>query len=119
MKAELLRLLKQNPASAGHSDDKLDGLAEDLQAVIIRALVTPTDPAIVDLEARVDSVFNDVFGATLFNLFTTAPFEGKRALYFSSRKAVVQAMIQTMFLEQDNYPSRVDDVVVAVPASVN
>lgn len=102
MKEELLKLLQANPATAGRSDDFLDALAEDIQALIIRALVPGnTDDVAAVLEQRVIDVYNDHFGVKLSNLFMLEPFDGKRKLYYSGRMRVVKAMIQAMLLEQD------------------
>lgn len=118
MKDALLRILQTHPATAGRPDDFLDTLAEDIQALIIRATVPGNpDDAAEELEHKVTDVYNDQFGATLFNLFSTQPFLGKRKLYFSSRARVVRAMIQTMLLEQDEHFDRTADAY-ETPAAV-
>lgn len=118
MREELLKLLQSNPATAGRPDDFLDTLAEDIQALIIRAIVpgNPNDAA-EELEHRVADVYNDHFGVKLSNLFTVEPFNGKRKLYYSSRARVVRAMIQAMLLEQDENFDR-DASIYETPADV-
>lgn len=102
MKEKLLKLLQCDPATAGRPDDFLDTLAEDIQAVIIRAVVpAPREEAEAELEYRVTSVLNDVFGTSLYNLFTTQRFDGKKVLGPAGRKTIVAAMLQTMLLEND------------------
>lgn len=111
MKEKLLELLKADPVTAGHSDEFLDGLADDIQAVIIRALVPgdPNDP-VAALEHQVDDIYNDHFGVRLSNLYTMEPFHGKKKLYFSARQRVVKAMIQAMLIEQSEQYDRNDSV---------
>lgn len=102
MKEALLKLLQSNPATAGRPDDFLDTLADDLQAVIIRAVspAATSDATVSELEHQVDDIFNDHFGVRLCNLYSIEPFHGKKRLYFSARKRVVKSMIQAMLVEQ-------------------
>ena len=109
MKDALLKLLKSRPETAGRCDEFLDTLADDVQAVIIRALVPgdPNDP-LVELEHQVEDIYADHFGVRLSNLFTVEPFNGKKKLYYSARARVVKAMIQAMLLEQADQYDRND-----------
>jgi hypothetical protein len=109
VKEQLLQLMKDNPATAGRPDDFLDTLAEDILAVIVRAIALgdPSDP-LVEIEHRVEDVWVSQFGVSLFNLFGMELFPGKKELPFSARKRVVEAMIQAMLLEQDEVPSGIE-----------
>lgn len=109
MKAELLQILRNHFPNA--SESTLDDLAEDLQAVTIRALVTPNagDPAVLELENRVEDIYVDEFGRQLTNLLTMVDFPGKTKVYWSARKSIVRSMIQTMLLEQDAAYHRMTD----------
>ncbi len=107
MKEKLLRLLENDPATAGRPSDFLDTLAEDILAVIIRAIAPGiTADAVAELEAAVEEVYHSDFGVHLFNLYTTEDFPGKKKVYFSGRKKLVQSLIQTMLIEQRTYPDR-------------
>ncbi len=109
MKEQLLRLLENNPATAGLPSDFLETLADDIQAVIIRALELEAPVGIVvDLEHQVKDIFNDHFGCKLCNLVSIEPFRGKKKLYYSARKRVTLAMIQAMLLEQAEQYDRLD-----------
>jgi len=103
VKEKILQLLRDYPATAGRPDDFLDTLAEDLMAVVIRAIAPgdPNDP-VVAMEHAVDDVYSDHFGVLLSNLYTIEPFHGKRHVVFSARARVVKAMIQAMLLEQES-----------------
>lgn len=105
MKEKLLRILKTEPSLANQSEGFLDDLADDIQSVIIRA-VAPADgdPQIQELDLKVEDVYVSQFGVLLSNLYSIEPFPHKKNFYFSARMRVVKAMIQTMLLEQDNYP---------------
>lgn len=102
MKEKLLQLLCDYPATTGRPEDFLDTLAEDLMAVVIRAIApgNPNDP-VVAMEHAVDDVYLDHFGVLLSNLHAIEPFHGKRNVVFSARKRIVKAMIQAMLLEQE------------------
>lgn len=109
MKEKLLQLLSTHPATAGRPSDFLDTLAEDLQAVMIRAIQTDAGLDITaELEARALDIYNDHFGVKLSNLVTIEPFLGKKKLYFSARRRVTLAMIQTMLVEQQDQYDRND-----------
>lgn len=109
MKDKLLLLLKENPATAGRPDAFLETLADDIQAVIIRALELEAPVGIVvDLEHQVQDVFNDHFGVKLSNLYTIEPFAGKKKLYYSARRRVILSMIRSMLLEQADQYDRLD-----------
>ena len=57
MKENLLQLLNSNPATAGRPSDFLEALAEDIQAVIIRAIVpAPYEDHVAELEHHVTDV---------------------------------------------------------------
>jgi hypothetical protein len=107
VKEKLLRLLENDPATAGRPSDFLDTLAEDIQAVIIRAIAPgQTEDEVAALEAAVEEVYHSDFGISLFNLYSIAEFPGKKSLYFSTRKALVRAAIQTILVEQSLLPDR-------------
>ena len=112
VKEQLLRLLENNPATAGRPSDFLDTLAEDIQALIIKAIVPPGPAALSaadeDRAHQINDIFSDHFGVKLSNLFTMEPFHGKRKLYYSARAKVVIAMIQAMLAEQDKQYDRND-----------
>ena len=102
MKEKLLQLLNSNPATAGRPSDFLEALAEDIQAVIIRAIVpAPYEDHVAELEHHVTDVYNDHFGVQLSNLLTTVDFHDKLKLSPSARRHIVLAMIQTLLIEQD------------------
>jgi len=109
MKDALLTLLKVHPITAGRSNEFLDELAEDITAVIIRALV-PGDPndIIADIEHQAEGIFNDHFGVKLSNLFTMEPFDGKKELFYNARKRVVMAMLVAMLVEMNDQTGRID-----------
>lgn len=102
MKELLLRLLNNYPATAGRPEEFLDTLADDIQALIIRA-IAPGDPndATEWLEHNTLDVYNDHFGVKLYNLFTTENFNDKVNFGPPERRRIVMAMIQTMLIEQD------------------
>jgi len=102
LKEKLLQLLSEYPATAGLPEDFLGSLADDLQAVIIRAMSAgdPNDPLVL-IEHQVEDVYLDHFGVLLSNLYTIEPFNGKRHIVFSARARVVKSMIQAMLLEQE------------------
>lgn len=109
MKERLLQLLKICPATAGRPDDFLDTLADDLQAVVIRAIVPgdPNDP-VVAIEQTVEDIYLDHFGVMLSNLYMVEPFAGKRHVLFNARMHVVKAMIQAMLLAQNEIDESFD-----------
>ena len=107
MKEKLLRLLENDPATAGRPSDFLDTLAEDILALIIRALSPGTTvDAVAALEAAVEEVYHSDFGVHLFNLYSTEDFPGKKRVYFSGKKKLVKTLIQTLLIEQKTYPDR-------------
>ena len=109
MKDKLLLLLAAEPVLAGRPADFLDSLAEDIQALVVRALALDVpDDITTALEAQVLDIFNDHFGVKLSNLVTIEPFHGKKKLYYSARKRVTLAMIQAMLLEQHDQYDRND-----------
>jgi hypothetical protein len=109
VKEKLLQLLENEPALAGRPADFIDTLAEDIQAVIIRAISTDAPLDITDeLEAHALDIFNDHFGVKLSNLVTIEPFHGKKKLYYTARKRVTLAMIQAMLVEQNDQYDRND-----------
>lgn len=109
MKDKLLQLLADEPVLAGRPDDFLDTLADDLQAVIIRALALDVpDDITTELEHHAQDIFNDHFGVKLCNLVSIEPFHGKKKLYYSARKRVTLAMIQAMLVEQADQFDRND-----------
>jgi len=114
LREKLLLLLNNSPATAGRPDDFLETLADDIQAVIIRAIhPANTDDAVSALEAEMEEVYGSDFGVRLFNLYTTENFPGKKApiLAFSARKRLVRAMIQTLLVEQCiDYDCDADDI---------
>lgn len=102
MKEKLLQLLKDYPAMACLPEDFLDTLADDLQAVIIRAMSSgDVNDQVLEMEHAVNDVYLDHFGVLLSNLYSIEPFQGKRHVVFSARIRVVKAMIQAMLLEQE------------------
>ncbi len=109
MKEKLLLLLSGEPAMAGRSAEFLDTLAEDLTAVIIRALLPgdPTDP-VQAIEHQAEDIYLDHFGVKLSNLFAVEPFHGKKKLYFSARKRVIMSMLVAMLVEQADQYDRND-----------
>ena len=101
MKEKLLQLLQNSPAYAGRPSDFLDTLADDIQAVMIRAIhPANTDDAVAALEEAVEEVYHSDFGVHLFNLYSVEKFPGKTELVFSARKRLVRALIQTLLVEQ-------------------
>ena len=112
MKEKLLLLLNSHPATAGRPPEFLDTLADDIQAVIIRAIhPANTDDAVAALEEQVDEVYGSDFGVHLFNLYSVEKFPGKSELVFSARKRLVRAMIQTILVEQCiDYDCDVEDM---------
>ena len=107
MKEKLLRLLENDPATAGRPDDFLDTLAEDILALIIRALAPgATEDAVTELEDAVEKVYHSNFGLRLFNLYTTEDFPGKKLVYFAARERMVKSLIQVMLIEQITTPDR-------------
>ncbi len=111
MKDKLLQLFADTPALAGQPSDFLETLADDIQAMIIRA-ISVEQPVEADitaaLEAHTLDVYNDHFGVKLSNLFAVEPFHGKKKLYFSARRRVILAMIQAMLVEQADQFDRND-----------
>ena len=101
MKEKLIQLLQNSPATAGRPDDFLDTLADDIQAVIIRA-ISPgnSDDAMEALEHEVEEVYQSDFGVLLFNLYSTMDFPGKKPMEFSRRKQIIRALIQALLVEQ-------------------
>lgn len=112
MREKLLQLLNNSPALAGRPDDFLETLADDIQAVIIRAIhPANTDDAVAALEEQVEEVYGSDFGVHLFNLYSVEKFPGKSELVFSARKRLVRAMIQTILVEQCiDYDCDVEDM---------
>ena len=112
MREKLLLLLNNSPATAGRPDDFLETLADDIQAVIIRAIhPANTDDAVAALEEQVEEVYGSDFGVHLFNLYSVEKFPGKSELVFSARKRLVRAMIQTILVEQCiDYDCDVEDM---------
>ena len=112
MREKLLLLLNNSPATAGRPDDFLETLADDIQAVIIRAIhPANTDDAVAALEEQVEEVWHSDFGVHLFNLYSVEKFPGKSELVFSARKRLVRAMIQTILVEQCiDYDCDVEDM---------
>ena len=112
MREKLLQLLNNSPALAGRPDDFLETLADDIQAVIIRAIhPANTDDAVAALEEQVEEVYGSDFGVHLFNLYSVEKFPGKSELAFSARKRLVRAMIQTLLVEQCiDYDCDADDI---------
>ena len=112
MREKLLQLLNNSPALAGRPDDFLETLADDIQAVIIRAIhPANTDDAVAALEEQVEEVYGSDFGVHLFNLYSVEKFPGKSELVFSARKRLVRAMIQTLLVEQCiDYDCDADDI---------
>jgi hypothetical protein len=105
MKEKLLRLLENDPATAGRPSDFLDTLAEDIQAVIIRAIAPgQTEDEVAALEAAVEEVYHSDFGISFFNLYGIADFPGKKNISFAARKQLVRAALQTILLEQAASP---------------
>lgn len=122
MKQALLKLFASTPALQGRPLDFLDDLAEDVQAVIIRALglvIPGASDAAAALANDVEDVWVSQFGISLSNLFTFSPHGDQ--LTPSRRKQVVQAMIQTMLLEQEQQRAAMtqptDDTLV--PATIH
>ncbi len=111
MKDKLLQLFADVPALAGQPSDFLETLADDIQAIIIRAISIeqPSESDITaELEHQVQDIFNDHFGVKLCNLVSIEPFHGKKKLFYSARKRVTLAMIQAMLLEQNDQYDRND-----------
>jgi hypothetical protein len=84
-------------------------LAEDVQAVVIRhALNSPNRAALgkqddESFKHAVEDVYVSHFGVTLYNLVTLCDFPEKRIVLPSARKAIVEAMIAAMLLEQTTH----------------
>lgn len=94
MKQQLLNLFASTPAISAKGDAFMDDLAEDVQAVIIRALGLGTDPQLTEIENSVDDLFVSQFGVQLSNLlFSDYRIEG------AAQKSITRAMLQTFLLE--------------------
>jgi hypothetical protein len=101
MKEKFQQLLKTYPSTAKMTDEFIDNLAEDICALILRALSpASTDDALAALEHETDEVWQSNFGVEVFNLYTIKNFPGKKDLPFSVRKRVVRAMFQALLVEQ-------------------
>ncbi len=97
MKEKLLELLRD--ATPNHSEEFFDALAEDILAVIIRAITPFADDAVGDVEHEVLSVYNSRFGTALHNSFWAHPPEQMEGLPVAEFERISKAMIQTMLLE--------------------
>jgi hypothetical protein len=96
VKQQLLNLFASTPAIAAKGPAFADDLAEDVQAVIIRALQLPTatDPQLAQLEHDVHDLYVHTFGVQLSNLlFQHYDLTG------STQASVTKAMLQTFQLE--------------------
>lgn len=103
MKAELLKLFAATPALQSKDQEFRDNLAEDVQAVIIRALglaVPSADQQLNDLENAVEDIWVSDFGIALANAVTMDDYPHKQNMPFHVRYNAVRAMIQTLLLEQ-------------------
>lgn len=96
MKDRLLKLFASTPAIAMRGSEFSDNLAEDVQAVIIRALgITHVeDPQLTQLEHDVEDLYVDAFGVQLSNLL----FQ-HYSLAGSPQATVTKAMLLTFQLE--------------------
>jgi hypothetical protein len=95
LKQQLLNLFASTPVISAKGPAFADDLAEDLQAVIIRALgLVGADPQLTQIEKDVDDLFVSHFGVQLSNLlFSDYRIEG------AQQKAITRAMLQTFLLE--------------------
>jgi hypothetical protein len=93
LKDGLLKLFANNPTLASKDAEFLDTLAEDVQAVIIRALgLAPTNDD--QLEHDVDDMYVSQLGVQLCNLLFY-----QRGITGSEQKSIAKAMLQTLALE--------------------
>jgi hypothetical protein len=95
VKQQLLRIFLHTPAIAAKGAAFMEDLAEDVQAVIIRALQLKTqDPQLAQLEHDVHDLYVHQFGVQLSNLlFQHYDLTG------SMQASVTKAMLQTFQLE--------------------
>lgn len=103
MKQALLKLFTATPALQGKDPEFCDNLAEDVQAVIIRALglaAPSTDPQLDALENAVEDIWVSDFGIALSNAVTMDTYPHKQSMPYTVRYHAVRAMIQTLLLEQ-------------------
>jgi hypothetical protein len=96
VKQQLLRIFLHTPAIAVKGAAFMEDLAEDVQAVIIRALQLPRaqDPQLTQLEHDVHDLFVNPFGVQLSNLLFQ--YYG---LTHSDNATITKAMLQTFQLE--------------------
>lgn len=110
MKAELINLFNQSPAIAAKGPAFADDLAEDVQAVIIRALgLHPGDPQLTELEHAVDDAYVSPFGVTLSNLLFM-----EYSLTGAEQKAATKAMLQTLLLDGAILKTRLRNMAAVV-----
>lgn len=105
---DLKQLLADTPGVLVAGEAATD-LIEDIQAVVIRALLaSPNRAALIQyddesLRHAVEDAYHSPLGIALFNLYTLADFPDKRHVLPSARKAVVEAMLRAMLLEQERH----------------
>jgi hypothetical protein len=99
VKEKLLDMLRDIPASAVLSEEFLDDLAEDIMALIIRAITPFANDCVEDVEHQVVSIYNSSFGVQLHNMFWTHPPGEAEGLPTEEFERISKAMIQTMLLE--------------------
>jgi len=97
VKEKLAALLKEHVSVI--DDDFADDLAEDIMAVIIRAVTPFANDAVEDVEHQVLSVYNSTFGTQLHNMFWTNPPSEVDGLPMAEFERISKAMIQTTLLE--------------------
>jgi hypothetical protein len=101
--ADLTKLFIETPGIL-LSGEAAAELAEDVQAVVIRHVLNSPNRAALETDESfklaIEDVYNSPFGVTLFNLITLVAFPDKRDVLPSARRAIVEAMIAAMLLEQ-------------------
>lgn len=98
MKEKLVELLKEHITCQTSAQERED-IAEDIMALIIRAITPFANDSVEDVEHQVVSVYNSRFGTQLHNMFWTNPPVEAEGLPMAEFERISKAMIQTMLLE--------------------